>query len=70
MDGIAMLEGRCEIGSEGCLIDLNCLVDVLQQKPGDKQSIQTMQNVQQMRNEQTKILQSFNTPRYSILVFE
>ena len=31
-------------------------------------SVQTMQSVYQMKQEQAKILQSFNTPKYSLLV--
>ena len=33
-----------------------------------QESLQTMQNVQQMRTEQAKILQAFNTPSYSLMV--
>lgn len=33
-----------------------------------QESLQTMQNVQQMRTEQAKILQAFNTPGYSLMV--
>ena len=31
-------------------------------------TVQTMQSVYQMKQEQAKILQSFNTPKYSLLV--
>lgn len=35
-----------------------------------QESLQTMQNVQQMRTEQAKILQAFNTPGYSLMVLD
>lgn len=33
-----------------------------------QESLQTMQSVQQMRTEQAKILQAFNTPGYTLMV--
>lgn len=68
MNGLAMMDGMSTVGSECYCMSCSLFVDVIQESPEDKQSIQTMQSVQQMRNEQAKILQSFNTPKYSILV--
>ena len=68
MNGLTMLDGMSTVGSECYCMSYSLFVDVIHESPEDKQSIQTMQSVQQMRNEQAKILQSFNTPKYSILV--
>ena len=43
-------------------------LDVPMNSAPAQESLQTMQSVQQMRTEQAKILQAFNTPSYTLMV--